>query len=173
MYLPTLFTSDIVRTVGVLTVASLYLGRLASNALISILLMIGLAFASAAAEYSRTETFSPVRLTYGDMTSLINRVHQFLTTANAPVSPNTYYSEEMTIRGSLSQIRLKKDFSISALTGAPEEAYSVRYSYSRDSAPISSVDIDLGDYRRQVTVEGSSSDQVAALLSLLPPCQHL
>ena len=148
-------------------VTSLYLGRRVCNALIAVHLMIGLALASAAAEYSRTERFSPVRLTYEDMASLINRVHQFVTTANAPVSPDAYYSEEMTLRGSLSQIRLKKDFSISAFIGAPDEAYSVHYLYSRDSAPISRIAIDLGDYTREVTVEGSSSDQVAALLSLL------
>lgn len=166
-HLLTLFNSDIVRPV-----ASRDIRKSARNALIASLLMIGLAFASAGAEFSRTETFSPIRLTYDDMAVMIGRIHQFVTTANASVHSDNRYREDMTIRGKLSQVRLEGDFSISGFAGAPEEAYSVRYLYSRDTAPISGVDIDLGDYRREVTVEGSSSDQVAALLSLLSEDLH-
>jgi hypothetical protein len=131
--------------------------RKSVSMIVGALLVSGLTFLSQAAEHSRTETFSAVHLNYGDVASLVSRIHEFVAIANAQAPAAVYHEEEATVGGKLSQVRLKNDFSPRAFSEAPQEAYSLRFSYRRDSAPISGVDISLNDYRRvaQVPVFGT------------------
>jgi hypothetical protein len=153
----------------------LRLRRCVSPVLVSFVVLVGLSSMSgrpSESEYIRTEKFHAVRLTYDDLASLISRIHQFVGTADAGAPLDGYHSEVIVVSDRLSEVRIKNDFSLGAFAGAPQESSAARYSYSRNSAPISTIDIYLNDYQRAVTVGGNSPDQVEALLSLLAELLH-
>ncbi len=138
-------------------------------ALVGVASLVAIAFAASptqAQEVSRTARVSPVRLTYTDLAGLVVKAHEFVRVANASAKQEIR-RESMTVKGALASLKLEDDFSAKAFEDAPPVAYSVRYYYESPEAPISSIDLDLEDFSREITVQGRSPDQVLALLAVL------
>jgi len=120
-----------------------------------------------AATYSRSAQLTPVRMSQSELLSIVGRIRAFVDFANRDIEPERR-SEKFELEGGPSKLVLTGRFGASELAGAPEFATRVLYWYrvNRD-APISDVSIWLSDYSRELAVEGTSREQVEALVSLM------
>ena len=96
----------------------------------------------------------------------MERVRAFVHQANTEIEPD-YEDELLRLSGGSSELKLDKGFSKADFSGAPRPTTRVWYNYRNRSSPISHVDINLSDFSRQVKVEGTSREQVDALLGLI------
>jgi len=114
-------------------------------------------------ESTRTTQYSPLHLSYDDLSKTVIKIHRLVQKANEGVDCKTA-TEDLEVNNGAVGIRITGDFSPSAFGGAPEVAYSVDYNYDGcREAPISSVTLGLQDWDRKLTVKGRSADQVQEL----------
>jgi hypothetical protein len=118
------------------------------------------------ATYSQTASFSTIRASHSEIFSVLERVRAFVQRANSDQDQG-YVRERLFLSGGTSELKLERGFGEEDLSGAPRPTWRVWYEYSNLSAPIAHVDIDLDDSSRRIEVEGTSREQVDALLALL------
>ena len=118
------------------------------------------------ATYFQSTEFSTVRLSYADLSDLVTRLHGVVAQANL-AAMCTSDRGSLTVGDNSRSVELTGDFSLGSFARAPLVAYSMSYSYSCYDAPISRVDLSLGDFSRKLRVSGRSRDQVAALSAML------
>lgn len=116
-------------------------------------------------EFKRSQDFCALRMTYADLSSLLDRARAIVADANA--GTDDYTLERLTISAGADEVTFKEDFSRAALAHAPALATSLTYSYYRPSAPISDITLRLGDHSRELEVSGSSREQVESLVLLV------
>ena len=128
---------------------------------------------STAATFSESVELSPIRSTYSSVYKTVSRVRTLVAQANSGDSAK-YESETLLLVRGGSKLELPKGFQEDALDRAPEVANSIWYEYKniKDGASISEVEIRLGDGSRTVTVEGSSKEQVDALIGIIDDDFH-
>jgi hypothetical protein len=119
----------------------------------------------AEATYSHSESFSTIRTSYSLLYSAVERLRSFIDTANRGAE-RKYEDESLRISAGSLAMTLDTGFVEKDLSGAPI-AIDIWYSYTNRRAPISGVDIRLSDYLREVTVTGTSREQVDALAGLI------
>ncbi len=133
---------------------------------LQLLWLMPLAAAGQIATHSRTASFSTIRASHSEIFAAVERVRAFVHRANSDQDQG-YASESLLLSGGGSELKLDRGFSQEDLSGGPRPASRIWYEYSNLSSPISQVDIDLGDYSREIEVEGTSQEQVDALLAML------
>ncbi len=131
-------------------------------------LSIVAAFSSAAqaTTYSRSQSFSSIRASHAEVFAVMERVRAFVHQSNTEIDPD-YEEELLLLSGGSLELKLDRGFSKADFSGAPRPTTRVWYNYRNRSSPISHVDINLNDFSRQVKVEGTSREQVDALLGLI------
>ncbi len=118
--------------------------------------------------FARNDESSAVRLSYTDLAAILARVRELIKSSNASFAPKYQTPiEYLDVGNGHSNVELTQDMSVAQLASAPEIAYSIQYVYRFSDAPISSVRIDLSDYRREVAVGGQSRTDVDALSNLV------
>ena len=117
-------------------------------------------------ELSLEADVAPVKATYRDILGIIKQARMLVATANAD-SDDQYVSESLRLQDERVTLTLASGFSEHAIGGAPEVTYRAYYEYHNPKAPISAVTIRLSDAWRNLSVSGSSHEQVNALHGLL------
>lgn len=118
--------------------------------------------------YTRTTDEPPVRLTYNDLIDSIQRAHKLIKDSNSSYSVSFVHPlESLEVGDAQTNVTSSSDLSAASLQSALSVAFHVHYRYYYDGAPLSLVDISMGDSIRSVTVEGSSQAEVDALSSLI------
>jgi hypothetical protein len=119
--------------------------------------------------FTRRTEIPPVRLSYNDLTGVVERARELIKTSNASFSSSPYEHphEYLLVDDRVAQVEITRDFSPASLAGAPEVAYIARYQYRFPDAPVSSVEFTLADYARDVVVEGQSRTGVDAISNLI------
>jgi len=121
--------------------------------------------ASAQTVFTKTATFSALRLSYEDLSDLLTKTHRLINAANA--STECSQSGSVTVEGELSSLEVEGDFSVERFANSPATAYSVFYMYTCRDAPVSEVRLYFVDSIRKITVSGSDRGQVEALSAML------
>ena len=117
--------------------------------------------------FSQTESYCPIKISYDQLTTLINRIRSVTTKANENEN-NSYLSEKLTLRYGYREIEFENNFTLDNLLHGPKKATYVKFYYSNKSdKPISRILLQLGDYKRELKVSGTSNEQVDALVSLI------
>jgi hypothetical protein len=117
-------------------------------------------------QYSRTRELPPLKLSYEELSRLLEKAHNLLSTANAQADKREYLREKITLAAGSDKIEIS-GFALDSTTRLPKAAYSFSYSYYWSDAPLSSFQMDFGDYSRRITVSGTEGDQVEAICSAL------
>lgn len=138
-----------------------------TTALMSVIatMSIGAAAHGAEATFSRSESFLTIRTSYSHLYSAVERFRNFIDTANRDAQ-REYEDESLRLSVGEFMMTLEAGFLEQDLSGAPT-ATDIWYEYRNRRAPISGVDIRLSDHSREVTVSGTSREQVDALLGLI------
>jgi hypothetical protein len=120
-----------------------------------------------APEVRMTWQFSPVRMTYTDIQNLTNKVDSVIKKANSGVDVS-HSTQTLVISDGTHTLTITGDITPAKLAQAPPTAYSAEFTYySRAESPITIVQIQLRDYRREIEVSGQEADQVEALVALV------
>ena len=131
--------------------------------IIIFMLLVG-ELASAQANYTKTAEIPPLRVTFSDLQGIINKNEKLVAGANAGTKP---WREEIAMKAGSIQVRIPGHFLLPPNAKVPNQIDSFTYTYSADNqSPIVRIDFDFNDYRRILTVEGASPEQVDAIFSV-------
>jgi hypothetical protein len=115
-----------------------------------------------------TNNAPPVEMSYNDLAQIIAQVRDLIAKSNGSFSsPYERAYESLEVADAQSKIELKKDFNTSLFDSAPSVAHSVVYQFQFDGAPVSSVQIRLGDSVREITISGTSRTSIEAISALI------
>ena len=121
--------------------------------------------ATAQVNYTKTAEIQPLRTSFNDLQGVLTKTSALVSTAN---SGTQVIREELKMKAGVVTVTLRGHNFVQTSARIPEKIDSMAYSYlASDSAKISRVSIDLDDYRRLITVEGSSPEQVDAIFAVL------
>lgn len=134
-----------------------------------IALVLLTASVSPAQTFTQTRHEPPVKLSYDDVVSMLQRVEQLIKTSNSSYSqPFSKPAQSLTVGNGDDELSLSSDISLSSLQSAPSIAYEIDYDYVYDAgAPVSRIAIYLDDYQRRIAVSGSSQAAVDAITDLV------
>jgi hypothetical protein len=118
------------------------------------------------AEFSQTRDLPALKLAAADLDTILHKTHAFIASANDPAGDQESAREsvKLGVRGHEIEI---PHFSLASSVAFPKEVFEFNYAYRQPDKPISSVNIDLGDYSRRVSVSGEAADQVEAVSNML------
>jgi hypothetical protein len=119
-------------------------------------------------QYTRTRELPALKISFTDMQSALDKAANLLSSANveAPKKKEFYFRETLTLGTGPDQIEIA-GHSFPANARVPKAAYALSYSYSWPDAPVSRLQLDLGDFTRRLTVSGTAVDQVEAISAAL------
>ena len=123
------------------------------------------AAAAQGASFTQESQFRPVRLTYVDLTAIVQRVRAFLARANG--DSVDAFLDGLSVSDGTRTVSASGATIDSLRARSPRVSNSARYSYMSRSGAINEVTITLSDYSRVVRVAGTSPEQVDALSALL------
>jgi hypothetical protein len=118
--------------------------------------------------YTRKLGLPPIRMSYSDLSSTLETVSALLNKANTGITED-WRSEKLQLEGEGPGLTVSNSFGREILERGPTVAYRASYSFLvgvRQPAPISSVQIDLRDFSRELSVEGADLDQVEAIFAV-------
>jgi hypothetical protein len=117
-------------------------------------------------EFSQSRELPPLKLAATDLDTILRKTHSLIAAANGPSAEQGSVREsvKLGVRGHEIEI---PHFSVASSVAFPRELFRFSYTYRRPDKPISSVEIDLGDYSRRVSVTGEASDQVESISKML------
>ena len=93
------------------------------------------------ASYSRYVSFGITRITYDELSQLVDKTHNFVERANAKLDDKINY-ESLSIGDEKRTVKLKKEINVNVVKELPKFAYFVKYAISGDiNAPITSVEM--------------------------------
>jgi hypothetical protein len=115
--------------------------------------------------YSKSTEFSALRVSYAALQAVLDKANALAVSANGGAKPER---EEITLRARELRINLPGNKLIASPAKVPDQIDQLTYSFAgRASAPIVQLELDLTEYRRTLTVRGSSADQVDALFAAI------
>ena len=120
-------------------------------------------------QYTRTREIPALKISFTDMQSALEKAANLLSFANVEGSPKDkkfYFREALRLGTGPDEIEIA-GHSFPANAHVPKAAYALSYSYSWTDAPVSRLQLDLGDYTRRLTVSGTAVDQVEAISAAL------
>jgi hypothetical protein len=117
-------------------------------------------------EFSQSRELPPLKLAATDLDTILRKTHSLIAAANGPSAEQGSVREsvKLGVRGHEIEI---PHFSVASSVAFPRELFRFSYTYRRPDKPISSVEIDLGDYSRRVSVTGEASDQVESISKMI------
>ncbi|MFA5167195.1 MAG: hypothetical protein WC530_01545 [Candidatus Omnitrophota bacterium] len=124
----------------------------------------------ASQEFSLSADLQPLKLSYEDVKSVVEKISGFLKTSNG-YDPNLSdlgaHSVQVTA-GELT-ISVKDDLRNIDFSHFPNVSYELTYKYydGKLGNSITQVSISLSDYRRTISITGNRPDQVEALFAML------
>jgi hypothetical protein len=119
---------------------------------------------SNATNYRRSGKFHALKLTYDDISELLNRMNKI-------IPPPKTEEEQRYVRNSVTigdgelqvQVDFNDDLKLKELGRLPSISYDFSYSFYCKDGKIEDVSIRFSDYEREVSVAGKDPDQVNAL----------
>src|SRR5438445_370337 len=119
-------------------------------------------------QYIRTRELPALKISFADMQSVLEKAANLLSDANvnAPKKKEFFFRETLTLGKEPDQIEIA-GHSFPANARLPKVAYPLSYSYSWTDAPVSKLQLDLGDWTRRLSVSGTAVDQVEAISAAL------
>jgi hypothetical protein len=119
--------------------------------------------------YARKVHLSPMRMSYDDLAVVIRQLRSLVNTANGSIkADDRYITDRLRIVASGRELTVERFSDAKAIQNAPARSTRVSYTYQAASeAPISSVDIELADFSRDIEVKGTSPAQVDAITAML------
>jgi hypothetical protein len=154
-------------------ISAMHYGRLTHVAFRVILLgvvfiLLPVTTATGDASHGRTAHLPALRLSYANLSEIMRKL-QNLTDIMQSKPGADRSKEELTISDDDTKLILSGDYSLQALQRGPSVATDlefVLYDF-REGAAISLIRIEFSDFRREITVEGTSPERVEALSSTL------
>ncbi len=119
--------------------------------------------------YTKTTSLPPLRITYDELQSALDKSARSLTTANASFRGDRV-SESAQLKHGETQIEIPGHQLRGAGAKLPKLATEFRYTatqYPRSSAPVATVSMIFYDHDRRLEVEGASPEQVDAVFAAL------
>jgi hypothetical protein len=136
--------------------------------LLSLLLLLPLldpVCAMAQTNYTKSAEVPPLRTSFTQLQVVLSKASALTAAANAGASVRR---EELALKAGVVTVSLPGHNLVQTSARVPERIEGMTYSYSAlDPARISRISIDLADYRRVVTVEGQSPEQVDAVFAVI------
>lgn len=116
--------------------------------------------------YEHSEEYPPLQLSYEDLRLVLGKARRLIQVANVASSSDNV-DESLALEGKGRAIEIN-DLAKDVLpAGSPKAFHKIRYHFRQSKAPISSVLLLFRDYKRDVYIEGTSSEQIDALAALL------
>lgn len=132
---------------------------------LSLFLLLVSDAATAQANYTKTAEIQPLRTSFSDLQSVLTKASALVSAANLGAQVRR---EELAMKSGVITVTLPGHNLVQTTARVPEKIDSLTYSYSAsEPAKISRISIDLADYKRTVTVEGPSPEQVDAVFAVL------
>lgn len=116
-----------------------------------------------AANYHKSGKFFPIKLTYSDMSTFLERLHK---TLPPPEQLDSSYSmNRVTISDGDIQVwfDLYDDYQIAGLARLPTTAFDFEYFLFNPGGDVENIIIRFSDYKREVSVDGDNPDKVNAI----------
>lgn len=130
----------------------------------TLLLTLSTQFAAAQANYTKTAEIPPLRVSFTDLQSVLDKTEKLAANANANAKPRR---EEVAMKAGAIQVTIQGRLLAPPNAKVPDQIDSLTYTYSApDQSPVTRVYFDFSDYRRTLTVEGPSPEQVDALFAV-------
>lgn len=126
--------------------------------------------ASTAVSHTRSGETGPVRLTYGELLDVLEKARVNIDQANAAFAQdaeNRSARQFLKVESAGSSATIKGEFSRSSLGSLPAEANDIWYQYEFFGAPISRIEIRLGDHAREVEIMGTSRTSVESVFTVI------
>lgn len=115
--------------------------------------------------YTKTAEIPPLHVAFTSLQSILDKTDTLVSAANRDIKPRR---EELVLKAKDLQVNLPGNTLQPKGAKIPAQIDSLTYSYWAESpATITRVALDFGDYRRTITVEGTSPEQVDAIFATL------
>jgi hypothetical protein len=118
-------------------------------------------------QYTRTRELPALKISFTDMQFALDKAANLLSSANGEATKKEFFFHETLRLGTGPDEIEIAGHSFPANAHVPKAAYALSYSYSWTDAPVSRLQLDLGDYTRRLTVSGTAVDQVEAISAAL------
>src|SRR5438128_2489347 len=120
-------------------------------------------------QYIRTRELPALKISFTDVQFALEKAANLLSNANrdgGKKPKDIFLSESLRVGTGPDEIEVT-GHSFPANAHVPKAAYALSYSYSWTDAPVSRLQLDLGDYTRRLSVSGTAVDQVEAISAAL------
>jgi len=117
-------------------------------------------------EISKQFKVSPIRMTYNDLSVMLDNVKGLLQKANREYAVDIE-KVSLSVSAGEDTINIQGWEVLTEIKGLPKVGRSIRFRYRFYNAPVSELEITLTDSRREVSVSGSESSQIYAISSYL------
>jgi hypothetical protein len=120
-------------------------------------------------QYTRTRELPALKISLTDMQFALEKAANLLSDTNRDggKKPKDIFLRETLRLGTGPDEIEVAGHSFPANAYVPKAAYALSYSYSWTDAPVSRLQLDLGDYTRRLSVSGTAVDQVEAISAAL------
>jgi hypothetical protein len=116
-------------------------------------------------EYTRTRDLPALKMSFTDMQFVLDKAAHLLADANREAKESSPH-ENLTLGTGPEEIKIE-DHNFPAKARLPKAAYAVSYLYLCNNAPVSTLQLTLGEYTRRLGVSGTAVDQVEAISAAL------
>ena len=120
-------------------------------------------------QYTRTRELPALKISFTDVQFALEKAANLLSNANrdgGKKPKDIFLSESLRVGTGPDEIEVT-GHSFPANAHVPKAAYALSYSYSWRDAPVSRLQLDLGDWTRRLSVSGTAVDQVEAISAAL------
>jgi hypothetical protein len=133
--------------------------------LIALVLFVFTDMASAQANYTKTAEIPPLRVSFTALQAVLDKTEKLVASANSGVKPQR---EELVLKAGAVRVTIPGRTLAPLNAKVPEQIEFLSYTYSTlNQSPVTRVDFDFSDYRRTLTVEGPSPEQVDAIFAAI------
>ena len=134
-----------------------------------ILLILVLALAEgvalAQANYTKTVELPPLRVSFADLQAVLDKAEKLASSANLGAKARR---EEVVMKAGAVQVTIPGRVLSPPNAKVPDQLDSLTYTYTAvEPSSVTRMNVDFSDYRRTLTVEGPSPEQVDAIFSTM------
>ncbi len=120
-----------------------------------------------ATEFSKSEEFGPIVVSYSDVGHLISNLQSQIAVANRNIIAINGENMSLTVGFGKDRISINDWSSLNKLSTLSMQSTELNFQYTTLDAPIQRVQISLNDFRREITVAGLDQGQVLAVYGFL------
>lgn len=112
-----------------------------------------------ASTYRKSSNFKPIKITYEDLSLLLQRIHAII--PDTPKDQSLIINKLLITDGKLQiDIDLTSNFEFKKQERFPKTAFDLSYIFYNPDSKIQKIEFRFTDYQREVSVEGTDSDMV-------------